>query len=67
MILLYRYWVYFNVLLFKCFNFNYDLLINNWVWGGVVNLVLEYIDKYFEKKFVKIYNFIIYYCFFLMF
>lgn len=33
-----------NVLLFKCIKFNYDPLINNWVWGGVANSALEYID-----------------------
>lgn len=48
--------VHSNVLLSKCFNFNYDPLTNNWIWGGVANSALEYIDKHLEKKFVKIHN-----------
>lgn len=58
--------VHSNVLLFKCFNFNDDPLTNNWVREGVANSALEYIDKHLEKKFVKIHNSTIYYCFFLM-
>lgn len=43
-------------MLSKCFNFNYDPLTNNLIWGGVANSALEYIDKHLEKKIVKIHN-----------